>query len=229
MSASKICPKCGGPKPNSKAKQCAPCFGRARKVERRCSVEGCDRKHAAKGYCYAHWQRTKLGLPLDDYIRGSRYKRGVDLCVVEGCTRVVFSGRNGYCAMHHSRWRKNGEVGPAERTTTPPGMSKFTEWHKNHHGYIIRRVYVDGFRGGTWEMQHRVVMAEHLGRPLEKWENVHHINGIKDDNRIENLELWVKPQPAGQRPADLAEWVVDHYPELVEAALSGRSQLRLVS
>lgn len=74
-------------------------------------------------------------------------------------------------------------------------------------------------QAGQWVFEHRVVMEEILGRPLEPEENVHHLNGRRDDNRPSNLELWVSPQPQGQRVADLVAWVVEHYRTEVEAAL----------
>ena len=55
-------------------------------------------------------------------------------------------------------------------------------------------------------LEHRVVMSSIIGRPLMSHENVHHINGQKDDNRPDNLEMWITSQPKGQRAIDLLEW-----------------------
>lgn len=63
-------------------------------------------------------------------------------------------------------------------------------------------------------------MEQILGRPLERFEEVHHRNAIRDDNRPENLELWVRSQPAGGRVEDIVAFIVTHYREMVEAALA---------
>ena len=54
-----------------------------------------------------------------------------------------------------------------------------------------------------------VVMEEKLGRPLIDGENVHHINGDRSDNRIENLELWSTRQPKGQRIPDKVSFAIE--------------------
>jgi HNH endonuclease len=61
-------------------------------------------------------------------------------------------------------------------------------------------------RSSGYVFEHILVLETVLGRPVADDESVHHINGVRDDNRPENLELWVKPQPPGIRKEDALAW-----------------------
>ena len=110
--------------------------------------------------------------------------------------------------MHYTRLKKEGDVGEIASRQNP-GV-----WKTNAVGYAVR------FLDGEKQLQHREVMSEMIGRPLYGWESVHHKNGVKDDNRPENLELWASHQPCGQRLDDILKWVVENYPQEVKRLLN---------
>jgi len=139
----------------------------------------------SKGYEY--WVNVKCSCGTEKIVRYSQ---------------VVFGGIKscGCMLSEKSSQRMKGKNNPkwkGGRVTTK-------------QGYVYINVYghPDVAAGGLAE--HRYVMEKHLGRYLKKGETVHHKNGIRDDNRIENLELWTGNHPSGVRVKDLDNWVNEY-------------------
>jgi hypothetical protein len=181
-------------------------------TNRTCSIYGCERVPDYGAYCQMHRKRIKkYGSPGP---AGSLRTKRVDYpnCTVEGCSVTLIYAR-GLCAMHYQRLNLSGDTGEGARRRRLRGTgTRFT----TSDGYVKVQE-----PGGEEIFEHRVVMEAMLGRPMLPVETVHHRNGIRHDNRPENLELWVGwgKQPKGQRVENLIAFVVKHYPEQVAEAL----------
>lgn len=98
--------------------------------------------------------------------------------------------------------------------------SAHPSWKGGRSVSVTGYVYVYDEQSGTRRREHQVVMEQVLGRKLLRNESVHHKNGQRDDNRPENLELWSKSQPAGQRVEDKIAWCVEFLSQHAPAALN---------
>jgi hypothetical protein len=167
-----------------------------------CSVAGCDRIAEGRGWCHAHLLRyLRLGDVLADRPIGRQVN---EVCEVPNCDRAATNRQ--LCKSHADRKRKFGDVQADKPVRT------FTGTGFVHHGYFRVPVPVELRHladGATNLPQHRLVMAQMLGRALHPDESVHHRNGDRLDNRPENLELWSRWQPSGQRVEDKVDWAIE--------------------
>ena len=203
-----------------------------------CSVEVCDRSARSAGLCPAHYERQRRTSRLNPDLPVRRRTAMPKVCTVDGCSSAVAGGglcglhysqafrqgfratglampcevddcneparSRGYCSSHYAKWRRWGTATPEPRPR--PALKK----RDSRSGYVWVKApdnpmaMINGYVA-----EHRLVMSQAIGRPLEKFENVHHVNGVRDDNRLENLELWNTYQPSGQRVPDKVTWAVE--------------------
>ena len=167
-----------------------------------CSVPGCTRTAQERGWCHGHYQRWRRNGDLRPDRPLGRRTEGE--CVVAGCDRSIYA--RGLCRPHYHRLITTGDA-QADKPLRPPTGDRHV-----HHGYWVVTVPPDLrhlSHGETCYLEHRFVMAQLLGRPLFDDESVHHRNGDRLDNRPENLELWSRWQPRGQRTADKVAFALE--------------------
>lgn len=110
---------------------------------------------------------------------------------------------NRFCSKEHEKAQRQVDARSTRKRTSDGYITVYRPEHPNAQPSTGR------------VMEHIEAMTEALGRSLAPGEEVHHVNGVRDDNRVDgppvnwrsgNLELWLVSQPAGQRVVDLVEW-----------------------
>ena len=176
----------------------APIGSRERGV---CSVADCTKAVDANGLCHGHDQRLRRTGQLQEQLPLGR--RQGDECAADDCERKPYA--KGYCGTHYKRLVAHGDA----REDIPIRVVTGEGWLSHGYWCVMVPPELRHLTAGESEVgEHRLVMAMHLGRALNPGEVVHHINGDRTDNRIDNLELWSTTQPKGQRVEDKVAYAV---------------------
>lgn len=152
-----------------------------------CEFPECGRKHYCYGLCAGHNAQRRRGAPL------APLRAMTARCTLPDCERKHRA--RGLCGLHYSRY-----LAGDREFAGPPRRNGNGEGNLSVHGYV--RITING----RSTAEHRWIMEQYLGRSLLPQETVHHKNGDKADNRLENLELWSSSHPAGQRIEDKVTW-----------------------
>jgi hypothetical protein len=163
-----------------------------------CSFDGCEKPAIANDLCNAHNMQRRRGTPLRPL--GTRAPKPQVKCQEDSCENIA--EKRNWCATHYRQFHRYRSTQPIRKATG--------RYFDPRTGYVqVKAPGNPEAKRNGWGFEHRIVMSDHLGRPLWPDEQVHHINGVRDDNRIENLELWSKSQPSGQRVEDKLSWALE--------------------
>lgn len=181
-----------------------------------CLVEECEQEKYAHNLCKLHNNRRYRTGRTDLGPRVPWNKSGIEICVMDECSNKHIA--KGFCAKHYRAFKawldKDRRVEFQSKQNSSIDKSGYVLLYlPNHPNCSVNGQYAE----------HRLVMEQKIGRYLVKNENVHHINGVRDDNRPENLELWSSRQPKGQRIEDKVEYAVEilkqYAPELLKVGV----------
>jgi hypothetical protein len=176
-----VCSLCGKVSNLGHAKYCADCKD---KIPNKCA--DCGKQFAAKAKykrcskCQYHWYKKNRPESFVEAYKKRKAKVNAQLRTSKGLT---------VDHIFHKGPRGEGYL--------------------NKKGYRLMVIKHPSGKGHIRKYQHVLAMEARLGRALTNDERVHHKNGIRDDNRIENLELWTKSHPYGQRIEDKISWCIE--------------------
>lgn len=174
------------------------------KIIKLCSIDDCNNKHYCKGFCTKHYKQPKQikkkcnfnqcdkNIWTGGFCR-THYKKSLILlnkiCLADGCPEPA--EYLDLCNKHYVRYTKYGDIN---------GKAQIKRKGFLRDGYKVYKI------NGKTVSEHKIIMEQFLNRKLFTNENIHHKDGNRLNNNLDNLELWIKSQPSGQRISDIIDW-----------------------